>query len=176
MGLGRGRWAVAAGMAAAGLIASSVPAGAASYHRYVIVAKTPGSYAAVRAEAVASGARVVQDMRQIGAIVVMAPTSTRDKLRGDLRVYGVSTDHRETLTPPDTARTRNALPGLLGANGLPTTIDADPAFDISRLLWSIRAVMRVRATGARALTLMSYLAPSAASTRVKPTRPILAAP
>ena len=36
--------------------------------------------------------------------------------------------------------------------------------------------MRVRATGAMALALMLYLAPSWASTRVKPTRPILAAP
>src|SRR5262249_50731515 len=120
MGLGRGRWAAVAGIAAAGLVASSVPAGAASYHRYVIVAKSRGQYAAVRAEAVASGARVVQDMRQIGAIVVMAPTSTRDKLRGDKRVYGVGTDHRETLTPPDTATTRNRAPGLLGAQAIPT--------------------------------------------------------
>ena len=36
--------------------------------------------------------------------------------------------------------------------------------------------MRVLATGAMALALMLFFAPSTASTRVKPTRPILAAP
>jgi len=36
--------------------------------------------------------------------------------------------------------------------------------------------MRVLATGAIALALMLYLAPSTASTRVSPTSPIFAAP
>ena len=38
------------------------------------------------------------------------------------------------------------------------------------------SVMRVSASGAMALALMLYLAPSTASTLVKPTRPIFAAP
>ncbi len=38
------------------------------------------------------------------------------------------------------------------------------------------SVIRVFATGAMALALMLYLRPSMASTRVRPTRPILAAP
>jgi hypothetical protein len=38
------------------------------------------------------------------------------------------------------------------------------------------SVMRVSASGAMALALMLYFAPSTARTRVKPTRPIFAAP
>jgi hypothetical protein len=40
----------------------------------------------------------------------------------------------------------------------------------------IDSVIRVSANGAMAFALMSYFAPSTASTRVKPTRPIFAAP
>jgi lantibiotic leader peptide-processing serine protease len=133
----RGRW-IAAAVLAAAFVGSGTSASAATTNRYVVVAKTAAGYDALRAEAIASGARVVTDLRQINAMVVVGPQMARDRLRRDQRTYGVGLDHITQVAPPESVVFQSRLPGKLGARRL--AITPDPAVGLPGLLWSLKRI------------------------------------
>jgi lantibiotic leader peptide-processing serine protease len=125
---------------------SAAPAADAS-GRYLVLARSAADLDALRAKAVAGGARVVRAIPQINAMVVRASAATKGRLAADARAVGVTTDR---LTSPDTvdrAKPDLSAPGLRSAQRVTTSraaaaratgINPDPAFDYKGLLWDYR--------------------------------------
>ena len=134
----------------AGLVAApsfAAPAAKAASGRYLVLARSAADLGALRATAVADGARVVRTIPQINAMVVRASAATKGRLAADSRARGVATDR---LTSPDTvdrAKPDLSAPGLRSAQRVAGTaaaaakaagINPDPAWDYKGLLWDYR--------------------------------------
>ena len=113
-----------------------------------MLARSAADLGALRAKAVADGAKVVQTIPQINAMVVTASAATKGRLAADSRARGVATDR---LTSPDTierAKPDLSAPGLRGAQRVAAPargrrakaagINPDPAWDYKGLLWDYR--------------------------------------
>jgi lantibiotic leader peptide-processing serine protease len=127
-------------------LASARPQGASG--RYLVVARSPADYGALRAKAVREGARVLRDLPQANTIVVRASASARTSLAADRRTLGVATDQRRQLTS-ERSKPNLSAPGLRGATQLKAKapaatrvagIDPDPAWDYKGLLWDYRRI------------------------------------
>ena len=96
----------------------AAPAGQAS-GRYLVRARSAADLSALRARAVADGAKVVRTIPQINAMVVRASAATKGRLAADRRSAGVATDR---LTSPDVverAKPDLSAPGLRSAQRVP---------------------------------------------------------
>jgi lantibiotic leader peptide-processing serine protease len=132
---------------AALLAAPSSAAAAEASGRYLVLARSAADLGALRAKAVADGAKVVRTIPQINAMVVTASAATKGRLAADARARGVATDR---LTSPDTvdrAKPDLAAPGLRSAQRVAVSaaaaargagINPDPAWDYKGLLWDYR--------------------------------------
>ena len=102
----------------AGLLAApsfAAPPAKEASGRYLVLARSAADLGALRAKAVADGAKVVRAIPQINAMVVTASAATKGRLAADRRARGVATDR---LTSPDTierAKPDLSAPGLRGA-------------------------------------------------------------
>jgi lantibiotic leader peptide-processing serine protease len=135
----------------AGLLAApsfATPPAKEASGRYLVLARSAADLGALRAKAVADGAKVVRAIPQINAMVVTASAATKGRLAADSRARGVATDR---LTSPDTierAKPDLSAPGLRGAQRVATPataaaakaagINPDPAWDYKGLLWDYR--------------------------------------
>jgi lantibiotic leader peptide-processing serine protease len=132
----------------AALLAAPSPAAAAGASgRYLVVARSAADLGALRAKAVADGAKVVRTIPQINAMVVRGSAATKGRLAADARAKGVATDR---LTSPDTvdrAKPDLSAPGLRSAQRVAVSaaaaarvrgINPDPAWDYKGLLWDYR--------------------------------------
>src|SRR4051794_3203385 len=105
----------AAALLTVGLL--SVPAQAAPvspnvFGRYLVIARTDGSYAALRDSAAAAGASVVLDLPQVRTFVMTSSDAVRDRVRADARTEGVAADHVESITTADRPTPNLSAPGL----------------------------------------------------------------
>ena len=126
---------------------SAAPAAKGVSGRYLVLARSAADLGALRAKAVADGARVVRTIPQINAMVVRASAATKGRLAADSRAKGVATDR---LTAPDTvdrAKPDLSAPGLRSAQRIAAKaaasakaagINPDPAWDYKGLLWDYR--------------------------------------
>ena len=135
----------------AGLLAApsfAAPPAREASGRYLVLARSAADLGALRAKAVADGAKVVRAIPQINAMVVTASAATKGRLAADSRARGVATDR---LTSPDTierAKPDLSAPGLRGARRVAAPaaaaaakaagINPDPAWDYKGLLWDYR--------------------------------------
>ena len=135
----------------AGLLAApsfAAPPAREASGRYLVLARSAADLGALRAKAVADGAKVVRAIPQINAMVVTASAATKGRLAADRRARGVATDR---LTSPDTierAKPDLSAPGLHGARRVAAPaaaaaaraagINPDPAWDYKGLLWDYR--------------------------------------
>jgi subtilisin family serine protease len=135
----------------AGLLAApsfAAPPAKEASGRYLVLARSAADLGALRAKAVADGAKVVRAIPQINAMVVTASAATKGRLAADRRARGVATDR---LTSPDTierAKPDLSAPGLRGAQRVAALaaaaaakaagINPDPAWDYKGLLWDYR--------------------------------------
>ena len=138
----------------AGLLAApsfAAPPAKEASGRYLVLARSAADLGALRAKAVADGAKVVRAIPQINAMVVTGSAATKGRLAADRRARGVATDR---LTSPDTierAKPDLSAPGLRGAQRVAAPaaaaaataakaagIDPDPAWDYKGLLWDYR--------------------------------------
>ncbi|HEX3211278.1 MAG TPA: hypothetical protein VH016_01805, partial [Actinomycetota bacterium] len=116
--------------------------------RSLVLARSAADLGALRAKAVADGAKVVRAIPQINAMVVTASAATKGRLAADSRARGVAADR---LTSPDTierAKPDLSAPGLRGAQRVAAPaaaaaaraagINPDPAWDYKGLLWDYR--------------------------------------
>jgi hypothetical protein len=125
----------------------AAPAAKGASGRYLVLARSAADLGALRAKAVADGAKVVRTIPQINAMVVTASAATKGRLAADSRAKGVATDR---LTSPDTvdrAQPDLSAPGLRSAQRIPAKaaaaakaagINPDPAWDYKGLLWDYR--------------------------------------
>ena len=138
---------VLAGLLAAPAVAA--PAARAATGRYLVLARSAADLGALRAKAVADGAKVVRAIPQINAMVVRASAAAKARLAADGRAAGVAPDR---LTSPDTvdrAKPDLSAPGLRSAQRVAAPaaakaaakaagINPDPAWDYKGLLWDYR--------------------------------------
>jgi subtilisin family serine protease len=115
--------------------------------RYIVRAKSAAGYKALKAKAVANGAKVIRDLPGVKTLVVAASASAHGKLEADASAVSVTSDHVVSLSPPEGAVSKQAAPGLKSAKAIagsgtaakartaakPT---ADPAFDYKGLMWN----------------------------------------
>ncbi len=145
--------AAAALVTVGGFIVGVPPAAAQSEtSRYLVLARSAGDYAGLRAEAVTQGARVIREIPELQAIVVRATSGARDQLARSGRADGVVADRVRTIDTVDRFAPRLDAPGLRGARTGPAasaasadstasaarTYRADPAFSYRGLLWDYR--------------------------------------
>jgi lantibiotic leader peptide-processing serine protease len=126
----------------------AAPAAKGSAGRYLVRARSAADLSALRARAVADGAKVVRTIPQLNAMVVRASAATRSRLAADGRAAGVATDRLTSLDTVDRPRPDLSTPGLRSAQRVPRAaaaaaaraagIDPDPAFDYKGLLWDYR--------------------------------------
>ena len=135
----------------AGLLAApsfAAPAAKGATGRYLVLACNAADLGALRATAVADGARVVGTIPQINAMVVRASAATKGRLAADSRARGVATDRLSLPDMVDRARPDLSAPGLRSAQRVPAAaapaaakaagINPDPAWDYQGLLWDYR--------------------------------------
>jgi hypothetical protein len=125
----------------------AAPAAEGASGRYLVRARSAADLGELRAKAVADGAKVLQTIPQINAMVVRASAATTGRLAADRRAAGVAADR---LTSPDTvdrAKPDLSAPGLRSAQRVAATaaasakaagINPDPAWDYKGLLWDYR--------------------------------------
>ncbi len=133
---------------------SAVPAESAS-GQYLVFSKTAADFSAVKGIAVSAGAQVVDEIPQVRAIVVHAPSGVAGELQRNNRVEGVSRDGVRTLNVPEKLKPNLDAPGLKGARnatfpsagaGGQSAAESgteahplpmgDPAFNYPDLLWN----------------------------------------
>jgi lantibiotic leader peptide-processing serine protease len=128
---------------------TSVAAPSARSGRYLVLARDGAGYKALRAKALSGGAKVVNDMPQVGALVVSGPDSVRGSLAADSRAVGVASDHRQRVAPVDERQVSHlSAPGLRSATrvrasaraGASAGITPDPAFGVPGLQWDFRRI------------------------------------
>ena len=109
--------------------------------RYLVTARSAGEVGAVRAQAEASGAQVVDAVPELDMVVVNATPGQRAALEADSRVGSVGSDSLRRITTADpTVRTQTA-PGVLGTQPVavpgaaPDRPDVDPAQTYRGLQW-----------------------------------------
>lgn len=118
--------------------------------RYLVVARTPSDYAALRAEATRSGGTIVRELAPLKSFVVSGSGSLRTSLQTDPRAAGVAADHVETLTSADRSKPNLSAPGLRSVKTVnpgvasPVTakagINPDPAFSYKGLQWDFQRI------------------------------------
>jgi subtilisin family serine protease len=140
-----------------GGFASAAPQG--SKHRYIVVVRNAADYDAIKAKAQQLGGKVVSEIREIHALVIVASSSARDGLAADGRTQGVALDHVEQIAPAERQAPNLDKPGLLGAKTVNLkapaaqpgrgSVNPDPAFDNAGLMWDYD---RIHAQDAWAVT------------------------
>jgi subtilisin family serine protease len=137
------RWiVVVASVAVLGAAFAAIPVASASgtTQRYIVRVRADANYNTVRAAFAKQGAKVVADLRQVGAFVVTTRSTTAASLAATAGVQGMALDHIETVAPPEGARTptgklvkhiKRNLPG--GAGG---TIGDPIVSKYSALVWT----------------------------------------
>jgi subtilisin family serine protease len=110
--------------------------------RYLVVARTPSDYGALRDTATRSGAQVVREIPQIKTFVVNSSAAVRAALTADRRTLGLSTDRVRSITSAERPTPNLSAPGLRGARAvdLPpaarrAATGADPGFSYQGLQW-----------------------------------------
>lgn len=158
----RGRWRWL-GMASAVFVLAALLGGFASAapqgpkQRYIVVVRNGADFDAIKAKAQQLGGRVVDEIREIRAMVIVAPSSARDGLAADSRTRGVAVDHVEQVAPLETQTPNLDKPGLLSAKTISLkapaakagrgSVDPDPAFDNAGLMWNFDRINAQEAWG-----------------------------
>jgi subtilisin family serine protease len=128
-------------------MASAGPQGGSG--RYLVVARSSADYDGLRAKAVQSGARVLDDLRQLRTMVVRAPAGARSSLAADRRTLGVAADRVRQVAVDDQGTPNLSAPGLQSAKrvrlaGVAAAATAgirpDPAWSYRGLLWDYRRI------------------------------------
>ena len=132
-------------VAAALLPSVAFAAPSRSTGRYLVVARSASDYGALRAKAVRSGARVLNDIPQLKTMLIRGSASVRGSLAADSRTAGVASDHVARVTIEDPRTSPNlSRPGLLAAQRVTARAPAaarrsgirpDPAFSYRGLMW-----------------------------------------
>ena len=98
------RWImVVASVAVLGAAFAAIPVASASgtTQRYIVRVRADANYNTVRANFAKQGAKVVSDLRQVGAFVVTTKSSQAASLAATEGVQGMALDHVETVAPPE---------------------------------------------------------------------------
>lgn len=129
---------------------SAAPAESAS-GQYLVFSKTAAGLPAVKGDAVKAGARVVDQIPQLNAVVIDAPTGVAGALQRNAGVDAVSEDGVRTLNVADKLKANLDAPGLKaarsaampsaaaaseGATGAHPLPQGDPGLQYPGLLWN----------------------------------------
>jgi subtilisin family serine protease len=113
--------------------------------RFLVVARTAADVEALRAEVATAGGTVVSDLQQIDTLVVSGSDALRNSLRTSAFAAGVATDHIVRLIDP--AKAQEMFNGVAAGRHAPfeasrrrRAVQADPAFSLPGLMWSINRI------------------------------------
>lgn len=132
------------------IILSSLTSIAIAGERTVVAAKSDGDYGALRAEAVARGARIVKEIPEIGVFVVNADASAKAAIGASVHADSIGRDRLVRIIPknmaaefygakqpnPLLAKRLNTNAGGSGS----TVVGPDPANALTGLLWNLDRV------------------------------------
>lgn len=138
--------AVLAAMVQGTSFAASTTASKGASGRFLVVARNSADYNSLRVKALRAGAKVVNDLPQIGAMLVSGPDSVRSSLAADTRTKGVARDHMVQVAPADSEVVSHLqAPGLRSAERIDAKlsrsfkprsgINPDPGFSVPGLQW-----------------------------------------
>ncbi len=129
---------------------SAAPATNGPSGRYIVVARTPADYGALRSAAVRAGAKVLREMPQIKSFVVTGSATVRATLAADGHALGVATDRVKSIATPERRTPNLSAPGLRSARTVTgraqpeaaaqAKINPDPAFSYKGLQWDDRRI------------------------------------
>lgn len=121
----------------------------APVQRFVAIAKSDADFAALRAEAIKAGGKILREMPAIKMLVVAAPGGFKDKLKASPHAAGVAPDRVQKLIRPEmqaeffgTTALRQRINLGASPNLNKPPVIPDPAFNLSGLMWN---VLRIRA-------------------------------
>jgi subtilisin family serine protease len=133
----------ASSLIASGFASTQASASSSSSVSYLVLAKSATQYSALRATAVAAGARITVDLPEIGVFTATSSGAVRARLAADGRTEGTGSEHAMRLTPE--LAQPNSAPGLRSARLVPTApaaagVNTDPAFSFRGLEWDYRRI------------------------------------
>jgi subtilisin family serine protease len=132
-----------------GLIASLVDVGAATaaspsvrIHggRYLVVAKSHADYAALRADAIRSGATIEDELTATDTLVISGSPSVATSLASSTHANAVAPDRIERLNPPDGSAAPQPPHAPHGNGGGGKSVVPDPAFSLPGLMWNVSRI------------------------------------
>jgi lantibiotic leader peptide-processing serine protease len=122
--------------------------------RWMVVAKSDGDFGSLRADIVAAGGRILNELPATNTFVVSGGANVTN-LATDSHVSGVAADHLEKINPPDSATKARPL-GQHKVNLGHSKVTPDPAFALDGLMWNVNRVNAPKAwkttTGSAAVT------------------------
>jgi len=141
-------------MTSLGFTAAAPPAGSTGTGmpgRYLVALKSTGDARLMQTQVsemqtrIANmGGTVVQNLAPLNLLVVQGTDQVKQQLKADPRVAGVATDRIQRIVPPEMAQDRFSPPQAAEPITVDLTDDveggrvtADPAFDLSGLMWNI---------------------------------------
>ena len=141
-------------MTSLGFTAAAPPAGSTGTGmpgRYLVALKSTGDARLMQTQVsemqtrIANmGGTVVQNLAPLNLLVVQGTDQVKQRLKADPRVAGVATDRIQRIVPPEMAQDRFSPPQAAEPMTVDLTDDveggrvtADPAFDLSGLMWNI---------------------------------------
>jgi len=141
-------------MTSLGFTAAAPPAGSTGTGmpgRYLVALKSTGDARLMQTQVsemqtrIANmGGTVVQNLAPLNLLVVQGTDQVKQQLKADPRVAAVATDRIQRIVPPEMAQDRFSPPQAAEPMTVDLTDDveggrvtADPAFDLSGLMWNI---------------------------------------
>lgn len=135
-------------------VTPATAAAAFTAERYLVQAKSPAAYTALRTSLVQRGAKIAVQMPQIDTLVVYSAAGlSKTQIEQDSNVAHVARDHREVLTPPSSkqdllnraASNKATLHKLQFPSIGGSVATADPAFGLPGLMWSVERILAPQA-------------------------------
>jgi lantibiotic leader peptide-processing serine protease len=118
---------------------ASVSGAAAAGGRYIVVAKSAASYASMKATLVASGAKIVQELRATNAIVITG--GAQASILSAQSVQSVARDKVQRIVPPESAGVKKpSAPRGAHLSWIGSPFIPDPAFQLPGLMWNVTRV------------------------------------
>ena len=115
--------------------------------RYIVIAKSGADFDGLRADSQKFGAKVVNEMRDLNAMVVKAPSNSKSQIAASTHAQAVVKDRVETIVQPSMAGdlwNANFKPERkridLGKGGGKNKVNPDPAFSLPGLMWNVLRV------------------------------------
>lgn len=112
--------------------------------RYIVIAKSGGDYNGLKSDSQKSGGKVVNDLREINAMVVTAPSGSKSQIAASTHAQAVVKDRIEKLVSPAMSKelfNANSTPTRnrtnMGLGGGKSSVTPDPAFSLAGLMWNV---------------------------------------